>query len=56
MMDAESYALAEKKADDPKIVEVQLTKDGEEHYSFAGSGARGGGDQQQAAGGPGRHG
>jgi dipeptidyl aminopeptidase/acylaminoacyl peptidase len=47
MMDAESYALAEKKADDPKIVEVQLTKDGEEHYSFAGSGARGGGDQQQ---------
>ena len=47
MMDAESYALAEKKADDPKIVEVQLTKDGEEHYSFAGSGARGGGEQQQ---------
>jgi hypothetical protein len=47
MMDAASYALAEKKADDPKIVEVQLTKDGEEHYSFAGSGARGGGEQQQ---------
>jgi len=47
MMDAASYALAEKKADDPKIVEVQLTKDGEEHYSFAQSGARGGGEQQQ---------
>jgi len=35
MMDAASYALAEKKADDPKIVEVQLTKDGEDHYSYA---------------------
>jgi dipeptidyl-peptidase-4 len=47
MMDAESYALAEKKADDPKIVEVQLTKDGEENYSFARSGGPGGGEQQQ---------
>jgi len=35
MMDAESYALAQKKADDPAIKETQLTKDGEEHYSFA---------------------
>jgi dipeptidyl aminopeptidase/acylaminoacyl peptidase len=35
MMDAESYALAQKKADDPAIEETQLTKDGEEHYSFA---------------------
>jgi dipeptidyl aminopeptidase/acylaminoacyl peptidase len=47
MMDAESYALAEKKADDPKIVEVQLTKDGEEHYSFGRAGGPGGGEQQQ---------
>ncbi|PYR55307.1 MAG: S9 family peptidase [Acidobacteria bacterium] len=35
MMDAESYALAQKKADDPAIKEVQVTKDGEEHYSYA---------------------
>src|SRR5207249_8005605 len=35
MMDAESYALAQKKADDPNIKETQLTKDGEEHDSFA---------------------
>jgi dipeptidyl-peptidase 4 len=48
MMDAANYAKAQKKADDPTIAEVQLTKDGEEHYSFAGG--RGGGagqDQQQ---------
>lgn len=35
MMDAASYALALKNPDDPKIVEVQLTTDGEEHYSYA---------------------
>jgi len=35
MMDQASYALAQKKADDPAIIEVQLTKDGEEHYSYA---------------------
>ena len=35
MMDAASYALAQKKADDPAIVEAQLTTDGEEHYSYA---------------------
>jgi dipeptidyl-peptidase-4 len=35
MMDADSYALAQKKADDPKIKEVQLTTDGIEHYSYA---------------------
>ena len=35
MMDAESYALAQKKATDPKIKEVQLTTDGVEHYSYA---------------------
>jgi dipeptidyl-peptidase-4 len=34
MMDAENYAKALKKADDPTIVEVQLTTDGEEHYSY----------------------
>jgi dipeptidyl aminopeptidase/acylaminoacyl peptidase len=35
MMDADSFALAQKKADDPQIKEVQLTKDGEENYSYA---------------------
>ncbi|OFW07987.1 MAG: peptidase S9 [Acidobacteria bacterium RIFCSPLOWO2_02_FULL_67_36] len=35
MMDADNYAKALKKADDPSIVEVQLTKDGVEYYSFA---------------------
>ena len=35
MMDAESYALARKKADDKAIKEVQLTTDGEEHWSYA---------------------
>jgi dipeptidyl aminopeptidase/acylaminoacyl peptidase len=35
MIDADSYALAQKKADDAAIKETQLTSDGEEHYSFA---------------------
>ncbi len=35
MMDAENFALAQKKADDENIVEVQLTTDGEEYYSYA---------------------
>ena len=34
MMDADNFAKAVKKADDPTIVEAQLTKDGEEHYSY----------------------
>jgi dipeptidyl-peptidase-4 len=34
MMDADNFAKALKKADDPTIVETQLTKDGEEHYSY----------------------
>jgi dipeptidyl-peptidase 4 len=34
MMDAASYELAKKKADDPAIKEVQLTSDGEEYYSY----------------------
>ena len=34
MMDAASYALALKKADDPNIKEVQLTKDGEAGFSY----------------------
>jgi dipeptidyl-peptidase 4 len=34
MMDAENYAKALKKADDTSIVETQVTKDGEEHYSY----------------------
>src|ERR1051326_6506978 len=35
MMDADSFALAQKKADDPQVKEVQLTTDGEEHYDYA---------------------
>jgi dipeptidyl aminopeptidase/acylaminoacyl peptidase len=35
MMDADNYAKALKKADDPAIVEVQLTTDGVEHNSYA---------------------
>src|SRR5262249_4225234 len=45
MMDAKNYALAEKKADDPSIVETQMTTDGEKDYSYAG-GAQAGGQQQ----------
>lgn len=33
-MDADSYKLAQKKADDKNIKEVQITTDGEEHYSY----------------------
>jgi dipeptidyl-peptidase-4 len=35
LMDAASFELAKKKADDKAIQEVQLTTDGEEHYSYA---------------------
>lgn len=34
MMDAESFKLAQKKADDKNVKEVQLTTDGEEHWSY----------------------
>ena len=35
MMDAASYALALKKADDPNIKEVRITKDGDDGFSYA---------------------
>jgi dipeptidyl aminopeptidase/acylaminoacyl peptidase len=35
MMDAENFKLAQKKADDAAIKEIQLTTDGEEHFSYA---------------------
>jgi len=35
MMDAENYAKALKKEDDPSIVETQITTDGEEYYGYA---------------------
>jgi dipeptidyl aminopeptidase/acylaminoacyl peptidase len=35
MMDAENFAKALKKADDAAIKEIQITTDGEEHYSYA---------------------
>jgi len=34
MMDADSYKLSQKKADDKNIKEVQITTDGEEYYSY----------------------
>jgi dipeptidyl aminopeptidase/acylaminoacyl peptidase len=35
MMDADNYKLAQKDFGDSKVQEVQLTTDGEDHYSFA---------------------
>ncbi len=35
MMDAGSYALSLKKADDPNIKEIRVTKDGEDGFSYA---------------------
>jgi dipeptidyl-peptidase-4 len=35
IMDTDNFAKALKKADDASIVEAQLTRDGEEHYSYA---------------------
>jgi dipeptidyl-peptidase-4 len=35
LMDAANYALAQKKADDKAIKEVQLTTNGEQYYSYA---------------------
>ena len=45
MMDADNYAKALKKADDPSIVETKLTEDGLEDFGYGGG--RGGADQQQ---------
>lgn len=54
MMDAENYAKAREAEDDSTIVEIQLTTDGEEDYSFGGGrGASGEGenaDRRQRAG------
>jgi dipeptidyl aminopeptidase/acylaminoacyl peptidase len=49
MMDAENYEKARKNPNDTSIVETQLTKDGEEYYSYAraGGGTREQDDQQQ---------
>jgi dipeptidyl-peptidase-4 len=47
MMDAANFELAKKKAEDPAIVETQLTTDGEKYYSYARNGQGGQGDQQQ---------
>ena len=46
MMDAANYAKALKKADDPTIVETQLTTDGVEDFGYGGRGM-GGQEQQQ---------
>ncbi len=47
MMDAANFELAKKKADDPAIVEAQLTTDGEKYYSYSRAGQGSQGDQQQ---------
>ena len=47
MMDDVNFEKAKKDENDKSIVEVQLTTDGIEHYSFGGRGGRGGGEQQQ---------
>jgi dipeptidyl-peptidase-4 len=48
MMDAENYAKALKNPNDSTIVEVQLTKDGENYYGYSSrSGGRGNQDDQQ---------
>jgi dipeptidyl-peptidase-4 len=47
LMDAANFDLAKKKADDPAIVETQLTTSGEKFYSFARNGQGGQADQQQ---------
>src|SRR3984885_13696028 len=47
MMDAANYAKALKKADDPSIVEVQLTTDGVEDNGYGGGRGMGGDQQQQ---------
>jgi len=47
MMDAANYAKALKKADDPTIVEVQLTTDGVEDNGYGGGRGMGGDQQQQ---------
>jgi dipeptidyl aminopeptidase/acylaminoacyl peptidase len=48
MMDAENYAKALKNPNDSTIVEVQLTKDGENYYGYSSrSGGRGNQEDQQ---------
>jgi dipeptidyl-peptidase-4 len=47
MMDAANFELAKKKADDPAVVETQLTTDGEKYDSYARNGQGGTADQQQ---------
>ncbi len=47
MMDAENFAKAKAKADDPDVVETQLTTDGEEDYGYGRRGRGGNDDQQQ---------
>jgi hypothetical protein len=47
MMDAANYAKAKAKADDPTVVETQLTSDGEEDYGFGRRGRGGQDDEQQ---------
>jgi dipeptidyl aminopeptidase/acylaminoacyl peptidase len=56
MMDAENFAKAKEDESDNSIVEIRLTEDGEEYYSFAGRGRGGRGNQNNTQGGRGRGG
>ncbi|MEZ5318717.1 MAG: DPP IV N-terminal domain-containing protein [Vicinamibacterales bacterium] len=47
MMDADNFAKAKEKEDDPAVVETQLTTDGEQYYGYAANSGRGGGDDDQ---------
>jgi dipeptidyl aminopeptidase/acylaminoacyl peptidase len=51
MMDAKNYAIAQKTPNDPAVVEIQLTTDGEENYGYAPTQQGGGMDDEQDQGG-----
>jgi hypothetical protein len=51
MMDAANYEIAQKTPNDPKVVEVQLTTDGEPYYGYAPTQSGGQDDEDQEQGG-----
>ena len=51
MMDARNYAVVQKTPNEPTVVEVQLTTDGEEHYGYAPAQMGGSEEEQEQQGG-----
>ncbi|MCR4375524.1 MAG: DPP IV N-terminal domain-containing protein [Acidobacteria bacterium] len=51
MMDAKNYAVVQKTPNEPTVVEVQLTTDGEEHYGYAPAQRGDSEDEQEQQGG-----